>query len=43
MIPGMKYTGTIDDVPDFDYQLYGQTGDVVKACVSKIRQYDGRI
>ena len=36
MIPGMKYTGTIDDVSDFDaYQFYGQTGDVVKVYALK--------
>jgi hypothetical protein len=31
MIPGMKYSGTIDAVSDLDaYQFYGQTGDIVE-------------
>jgi len=31
MIPGMKYSGTIDVVSDLDaYQFYGESGDIVK-------------
>ena len=31
VIPGMKYSGTIDEISDFDaYQFYGQAGDTVR-------------
>ena len=36
MIPGMKYTGTINDESDFDsFQFYGHTGDIVKVYALK--------
>ncbi len=31
VIPGMKYSGTINEISDFDaYQFYGQAGDTVR-------------
>jgi hypothetical protein len=34
--PGMKYSGTIDELSDFDaYQFYGWTGDIVKVYALK--------
>jgi len=36
VIPGMKYSGTIDDISDFDaYQFYGQAGDTVRIYAMK--------
>jgi len=36
MIPGTKYSGTIDALSDLDaYQFYGQTGDIVKVYTIK--------
>ena len=36
VLPGMKYTGTIDDISDFDaYQFYGQAGDIAKVYALK--------